>query len=129
MQDEVRAIVGDEDVSGDFVPSDLDNVQFHWENPNIDMDAVYRPGIDTPFPPSLFENFNVAGSADYPIEIDDEQEKENEYPTTPESQRPTQPPPLHRSLSRPFGTCLETIPNSVYRSVFEYYLYLLRALN
>ena len=120
MQDEVRASVGDHDVISDFVPSDLDDIQFHWENPNIDMDAVYRPGIDTPFSPSLFENIPVAGSADYPIEIDDEQDKENEYPTTPESQRPLQPPPpLHRSLSRPFGTRLENIPNSVYRSLFE----------
>ena len=42
------------------------------------MDAVYRPGIVTPFSPSLFENFPVAGSAEYPIEIDDEQDKENE---------------------------------------------------
>ena len=107
------------DVSSDFVPSDLDDIQFHWENPNIDMDAVYRPGIDTPFSPSLFENIPVAGSADYPIEIDDEQDNENEYPTTPESQRPLQPPPRHRSLSRPFGTRLENIPNSVYRSLFE----------
>ena len=88
MQDEVRASVGDHNVSSDFVPSVLDGIQFHWENPNIDMDAVYRPGIDTPFSPSLFENIPVAGSADYPIEIDDEQDKENEYPTTPESQSP-----------------------------------------
>ena len=76
MQDEVRASVGDHDVSSDFVPSGLDDIQFHWENPNIDMDAVYRPGIDTPFSPSLFENIPVAGSADYPIEIDDEQDRE-----------------------------------------------------
>ena len=30
MQDEVRASVGDHDVSSDFVPSDLDDIQFHW---------------------------------------------------------------------------------------------------
>ena len=119
MQDEVRASVGDHDVSSDFVPSDFDDIQFYWQNPNIDMDALYRPSIDTPFSPSLFENIPVAGSADYPIEIDDEQEKENEYPTAPELQRPLQPPPLQRSLSRPFGTRLENIPNSVYRSLFE----------
>ena len=40
MQDEVRASVGDHDVSSDFVPSDLDDIQFHWENPNIDMACV-----------------------------------------------------------------------------------------
>ena len=111
MQDEVRASVGDHDVSSDFVPSDLDDIQLHWENPNVEMDAVYRPGIDTPFSPSLFENVLTAGSADYTIEINDEQDKENEYSTTPVSQRPTQPAPLHRSLSRPFGTRLEIITN------------------
>ena len=104
MQDEVRASVVDHDVSSNFVPSYLDDVQFHWENQNTDIDAVYRPGTETPFPPSLFENFSVAGIADYPIEIDDEQDKENEYPTTPESQRPMQPLPLQKSLSRPFRT-------------------------
>ena len=120
MQDEVRASFGDHDVSSDFVPSDLDDIQFHWENPNIDMDAVYRPGIDTPFSPSLFENIPVAGCADYLIKrLTMNKIKRYEYPTTPESQRPLQPPLLHRSLSRPFGTRLEKIPNSVYRSLFK----------
>ena len=64
MQDEARASVGDHDVSSDFVPNDLDATQFHWENPNVELDAVYRPGIDTPFFPSLFETFPVAESAD-----------------------------------------------------------------
>ena len=30
MQDEVRASVRDRNVSSDFVPSDLDDIQFHW---------------------------------------------------------------------------------------------------
>ena len=42
MQDKVRASVGDHDVSSDFVPCDLDDIQFYWENPNIEMDAVNR---------------------------------------------------------------------------------------
>ena len=65
--------MGDQDVSTDFVSSNLDDVQFHWENRNVEMDAVYRPRIDTPFSPSLFEIFPVAGSADYPFKVDDEQ--------------------------------------------------------
>ena len=118
MQDEVRDSVGDHDVSSDFVPSDLDDIQFHWENPDIEMDPEYRPDIDTHFSPSLFKNIPVAGSADYPLEIDDEQDKENEYPTKTH-ERPLQQPPLHRSLSRLFETRLENIPNSVYRRLFE----------
>ena len=119
MQDEVRASVGDHDVSSNFDPSDMDDIQFHCENPNVEMDAVCRPGIDIPFSPSLFECCPVAGSAEYPKEIDDELDKAIEYPTTPESQRHTQAPLLHRSLSCPIGTRLEKIPNSVYRCLFE----------
>ena len=59
MQDEVRVSVGEHDV-------------------NVEMDAVYRPRIDTPFPPSLFQNIPFAGSGDYPKETDYEQNKENE---------------------------------------------------
>ena len=48
MQDEVRASIGGHDVSSDFVPSDLDDIQLHWGNPSVEMEAVYRPGLDTP---------------------------------------------------------------------------------
>ena len=50
-----------------------------------------------------------------PIKVDDEAEKETSAPTTstPESERPIQPPRLLRS--RPFGTRLENVPDSVYR--------------
>ena len=52
------------------------------------MDAVYQPGINTPFSPSLFENIPVAGSADYPVEIDDEPDKENENHNTRVAETP-----------------------------------------
>ena len=83
MQDEVRASVGDHDVSSNFDPSDMDDIQFHCENPNVEMDAVCRPGIDIPFSPSLFENCPVAGSAEYPKEIDDELDKQLSTPQHP----------------------------------------------
>ena len=51
-----------------------------------------------------------------PIIVDDEEDKENSAPTTtttsPESECPTEPPRLLRS--RPFGTRLENVPESVY---------------
>ena len=54
-----------------------------------------------------------------PIIVDDEEDKENSAPTTttPESERPTEPPTLLRS--RPFGTRLEKVPQSVYRTLFR----------
>ena len=51
-RDEVHASVGasDMDRSGYQASSaDLDDVEFYWENDQLDMDAVFRPGIDTPF--------------------------------------------------------------------------------
>ena len=37
------------DKSG-YQMSDLDVVDFHWENDQLDVDALFRPDIDTPFP-------------------------------------------------------------------------------
>ena len=50
MRDEVLSGVGpqDMDTSG-YQVSDLDDVESYWENDQLDADAVFRPGIDTPF--------------------------------------------------------------------------------
>ena len=122
MREEVLSSVGaqDTDTSG-YELSDLEDVEFSWEDPAVDMDSVYRPGIDTPFSPSVFDDFQMEGStAANPIIVDDEKDKENSAPTTtttPESERPTEPPRLLRS--RPFGTRLENVPESVYRTLFR----------
>ena len=52
-----------------------------------------------------------------PIIVDDKEDKENSAPTTttPESERPTEPPRLLRS--RPFGTRLENVPEN--RTLFR----------
>ena len=50
--------------------------------------------------------------------VDDEEDKEKSAPTTtPEPERPTVPLRLVRSL--PFGTRLENVPDSVYRTLFR----------
>ena len=121
MREEVLSSVGaqDTDTSG-YELSDLEDIEFSWEDPAVDMDSVYRPGIDTPFSPSIFDNFQMQGStATNPIIVDDEEDKENSAPTTttPESERPTEPPRLLRS--RPFRTRLENVPDSVYRTLFR----------
>ena len=130
MREEVLSSVEaqDTDTSGNEL-SDLEDIEFSSEDPAVDMDSVYRPGIDTPFSPSIFADFQMDGSnAANPIKIDDEEDKENSAPTTttPESERPTQPPRLLRS--RPFGTRLENVPNSVYRTLFLYTLYLIHCM-
>ena len=54
-----------------------------------------------------------------PIIVDDEEDKQNSAPTTtrPESERPAEPPRLLGS--RPFGTRLKSVPDSVYRTMFR----------
>ena len=85
------------------------------------MDSVHRPGTGTPLSPSIFAHFQKEGStAANPIIVDDEEDKENSAPattTTPESERPTEPSRLLRS--HPFGTRLENVPESVYRTLFR----------
>ena len=109
----------DTDTSG-YELSDLEDIEFSWEDPAVDVDSVYRPGIDTPFSPSIFDGFQMKGStAANPILVDDEEDKEDSAPTTttPESERPTEPPRLLRS--RQFRTRLENVPESVYRTLFR----------
>ena len=74
------------------------------------MDAVFRPGIDTPVSPTTFDDLLMGdGSVEDPSVLDEEKDKENDPPpTTPESVTPTEPPRLQRS--RPFGTRIENVP-------------------
>ena len=123
MREEVLSSVGaqDTDTSG-YELSDLEDIEFNWEDPAVDVDSVYRPGIDTLFSTSISDDFQIEGStAVNPIIVDDEEDKENSAPTTttttPESEPPTEPPGLLRSCS--FGTRLENVPESVYRTRFR----------
>ena len=86
------------------------------------MDAVFRPGIDTPFSPTTFDELLMGdGSVENPIVLDEEEDKENTPPpaTTPESVRPTQPRRFHRS--RAFGAPMENVPDYVFRICFTEY--------
>ena len=85
----------------------------------LDVDAVFRTGIDTPFSPTAFEDLEMKGSAENPILLDEEEEKENSPPTTTTavSERPTRPPALLRS--HPFGTRIKNVPDYVYRKLFQ----------
>ena len=117
---ELRADVGaqDTDTSG-YQVSDLDDVELYWENSQLDVDAVFRPGIDTPFSPTAFDDLEIGGSADNPILLVEEEDKENSPPTstTPISEGPTRPPALLRSCS--LGITLENVPDYVNRNLFQ----------
>ena len=50
MRDEVLSSVGAQDLdTSSYQVSDVEDIQFNWEDSQLDMDAVFRPGIDTPF--------------------------------------------------------------------------------
>ena len=50
MRDKVLSSVGAQIMdTGGYQVSDLDDMDFYWENDQLDEDAVFRPGIDTPF--------------------------------------------------------------------------------
>ena len=71
----------------------MHDAEFYWRNDQLDVDAVFRPGIDTPFSPTAFDNLEMRGSAENPILLDQEEDKENSplLPRTPVSERPTRP--------------------------------------
>ena len=101
-------------VMGDF--------EFEWEDPELNMDAVFRPGIDTPFfSPSTFNDFEMGSMTENLILIDEHQEKENSllFQQLQFSQRPTYSPVLMGS--RPFGTRFENFCDYVYINSFACY--------
>ena len=115
MRDEVLSSVRAQymDTSG-YQVSDLDDVEFYWKNDQLDVDAVFRPSIDTPFFPSTFNGFEMGSIAENPIMIDEEQENENSpppHPTTSVPERPTQT--LVLMTSRLFRTRNENAPDYV----------------
>ena len=121
MRDEVLSSVGAQeglDTRGYQVSANLDDVNFYWEKSQLDVDAVFRPGIDTPISPTAFDDMEMGGSAENPILLDEEEDKENSSPTTtPVPERPTRPPALLRS--RPFETRIGNVPTYVYRNLFQ----------
>ena len=120
MRDEVLSSVGAQDLNtSSYQVSDLEDIEFNWENSQLDMDSVFGPSIDTPFSPTLFDDLLMGdGSVENPIVLDEEQDKEKSPPpTTPVSERPSEPPRLLRS--RAFGARIENVPDNVYRNLFQ----------
>ena len=50
MRDEVLSSVAAQDLdTSSYQVSDLADNEFNWENSQLELDAVFRPGTDTPF--------------------------------------------------------------------------------
>ena len=60
MREEVLSSVGAQDLDTSSYPvSNLEDIEFNWEDLQLDMDAVFRPGIDTPFSPATFDDLSM----------------------------------------------------------------------
>ena len=123
LRDEALSSVGAEEclyTSGYQESADLGDFEFYWETYQLDVDAVYRPCIDTPFSPTAFDELEMGGSAENPILLDEEEDKEKSPPptaTTPVSERPTRPSALLRN--HPYATRKENVPDHVRRNFFQ----------
>ena len=120
MRDEVLSSVGAQDLdTSSYQVSDLEDIEFNWEHSQLDMDAVLRPGVDTPFSPNTCDDSLMDdGSVENPIVLDEEEDEENASPpTTPESVRPTETPRLQRSQA--FGARMENVPDYAFRKLFH----------
>ena len=88
MRDEVLSSVDAQDMdTSRYQVSDLENIEFHWEDVNLNMDAFFLQGIDTPFPLHLSTIFRWDQwlKTENPFLIDEEQDMETSppLPTTP----------------------------------------------
>ena len=104
--------------------SGQEDIEFHWEDPDLKIDAVFRPVIDTSFSVSTLNNFEMGSIGEKPIQLDED--KENSAPhlrTTSVSETPIQTPVLMRS--RPFEAGIVKASGYVYRKVLEQFLVLL----
>ena len=89
MRDEVLSSVGAQDLdTSSYQVSDLDDIEFNWEGSQLDMDAVFTPGIDTPFYPFTLDDLLMKGPVENPIVLDEEDKENAPLPTTPQSVRP-----------------------------------------
>ena len=98
--------------------SDLDDVDFHWETDQLDIDIDYRPGIDTPFSSTAFIALEK-GAAGNPLLLDKEEVEKKSSSSTPVSERPTRFFTLLRSC--PVGTRIENVLDYVWGPSFNKY--------
>ena len=115
MRDEVLSSVGAQNLdTSSYQVSDVEDMELNWEGSQIDMDAVFRPGVDIRFSPTTCDDLSMERSVENPIVLDEEQDKEITPPqTTRESVIPKEPSRLQRSW--PFGARIENVPDYVCR--------------
>ena len=114
MRDKVISSVGEQnvDTSGQQV-SNLRDIEFLWEDPDLNIDAVFSQAMVDPFPFSFFKFSERASMAEETVLVEKEPDKEKLFPppAIPVSERPTRLLVLLRSC--PFGTRTENVPDYI----------------
>ena len=111
MQDEVLSKVGAQNLytSGSQF-SVLEEIEFYWQDPGKNMNAVFRSCLKIFFSLSNFNDVEKGSVAENPILIDEVQHKDNSPspPRTASSEKTTPPPVLMKN--HPFGTTFDNVP-------------------
>ena len=90
----------------------LDDIEKYRGNDQLDVDAVFRPGIDTFFRQQRMTIWSWEDKQKNPILFHKEKDKANSPPTTPVSERPNTPLVLLTSL--PLQSRIKKVPDYVY---------------
>ena len=106
------------DTSG-YELSDLEDIEICGESPQVELDAVFRSGIDTSSSQTAFNDLEMGegGSSEKPIVLEAEEDKENSSPTTPVSECLIEPLRLHRF--RLFQRLIDFVTDFLYRNLFQ----------
>ena len=60
MREEVLSSVGAQDLdTSRYQVSDLEDIEFNLENSQMDLEAVFRQVVDTPFSPTTFDDLSM----------------------------------------------------------------------
>ena len=120
MKEEVLTSAGAQnlDTSG-FKLSDLQDTEFCWENPQLELHAVFTAGIDTCFSRTVFNELEMGeeGSSKHLNVLGEEEDKDDAPPKSPKSERPTESTRLLRSC--PFGSWIQNAPQTLYTTLFD----------
>ena len=110
------------DTSG-YQVFDLEDSDFHWEDPYLNTHTDSQTGLDYHLQPSCFKDFEMVSLVANPILIDNDEDNENSSPPPSSTLVSGKRIELARSLrSSPFGTRIKNFPRYVFGNFSEYLL-------
>ena len=118
--EEVISSVGSHEIhTSGYQVFHLEDIEFHWEDLDMNMDAFLQTSKETHFFPSTLDNYEMGSLAQNPVLTEKEEDWKNcpPHPSRPVCQQPKESPRLLRTHS--FGPRIETVPIFVSEKLFE----------